>query len=239
MGGREKENCKGCKFFSPLVVQNGYNLAVGLLRIPPFCTFALGGINRINKRKVMRKLVLSILVLLGMFLIATPSSAQGKIIKGLLKKPVVTKPVRVSTGVSTGVSTVGRVGGVIGGVGKSSAGLVSGIGSSNAGLFREVLEPQLIVPKSNAGQKAVKKGNKNDRTTQNKTHNRDISTPDTTTVRQSNPQNGRLLKQRRFQFLVCPKCGGSGKEKVWNAQTKKHSEKQCEMCKGVGRGSVR
>jgi hypothetical protein len=187
----------------------------------------------------------SIFLVIAIFSFAQPSSAQGIVIKsaarGVKKAPDVSKLKGINPATITG------------GVGLSHQSSVSGISVSRVSPTQNLLydHKSLLQPlptvKLKAKNHGVNKGvNKGVPAKTNKgaadekcAHSAGPDIPETPSDSFHNsggqPQSGRLLNERRFLFFTCLKCGGSGKEKVWNAQTKTHSEKQCEACKGVGR----
>lgn len=193
----------------------------------------------------------SIFLVVAIFSFAQLSSAQGIVIKsaarGVKKAPDVSKLKGINPATITG------------GVGLSHQSSVSGISVSRVSLtqpqnllydHKSLLQP-LPTVKLKAKNYGVNKGvNKGVPAKTNKgaadekcVHSAGVDIPETPSDSLHNsggqPQSGRLLNERRFLFFTCLKCGGSGKEKVWNAQTKTHSEKQCEACKGVGRVGVK
>jgi hypothetical protein len=197
----------------------------------------------------------SIFLVIAIFSFAQPSSAQGIVIKsaarGVKKAPDVSKLKGINPATITG------------GVGLSHQSSVSGISVSRVSptqpqnlLYdnKSLLQPLSTVKlkaKNHGVNKGMNKGvNKGVPAKTNKgaadekcAHSAGPDIPETPSDSLHNsggqPQSGRLLNERRFLFFTCLKCGGSGKEKVWNAQTKTHSEKQCEACKGVGRVGVK
>lgn len=199
----------------------------------------------------MRRMLWSIFLVVAIFSFAQPSSAQGTVVKnavrGVKKAPDVGKLKGINPATITG------------GVGLSHQSSVSGISVSRVSptlpqnlLYdnKSLLQP-LPTVKLKAKNYGVNKGvNKGVPAKTNKgaadekcAHSAGVDIPETPSDSLHNsggqPQSGRLLDERRFLFFTCLKCGGSGKEKVWNAQTKTHSEKQCEACKGVGRVGVK
>lgn len=201
-------------------------------------------------------MLLSIFLVVAIFSFAQPSSAQGSLIKnavkgmsavrGLTKAPDVSKLKGINPATITS------------GVGYYQQPSVSGISVSRLSptlsqnlLYdhKSQLQPLPTVKlkaKNHGVNKGMNKGvNKGVPAKTNKgavggkcSNSAGVDIPDMPSDSLQNssgkPQSGRLLNERRFLFFTCLRCGGSGKEKVWNAQTKTHSEKQCEACKGVG-----
>lgn len=189
----------------------------------------------------------SIFLVVAIFSFAQPSSAQGTVVKnavrGVKKAPDVSKLKGINPATITG------------GVGLSHQSSVSGISVSRVSptqpqnlLYdnKSLLQP-LPTVKLKAKNHGVNKGvpaKTNKGVAGGKRSNSggpDIPDMPSDSLHNSGgqPQSGRLLNEHRFLFFTCLRCGGSGKEKVWNAQTKTHSEKQCEACKGVGRVGVK
>ena len=211
----------------------------------------------------MRRMLLSIFLVVAIFSFAQPSSAQGSLIKNAVKGVSAARGVTKATNVSklTGINPAT----ITGGVGLSHQSSVSGISVSRLSPTQNLLydHKSLLQPLSTVKLKAKNHGvNKGMNKGMNKGVNKGVPAktnkgavgqkrsnsagvdiPDTPSDSLQNsggkPQSGRLLDERRFLFFTCLRCGGSGKEKVWNAQTKTHSEKQCEACKGVGRIGMR
>ena len=207
----------------------------------------------------MRRMLWSIFLVVAIFSFAQPSSAQGSLIKNAVKGVSATRGVTKATNVSklTGINPAT----ITGGVGYYQQPSVSGISVSRVSPTQNLLydHKSLLQPLSTVKLKAknhgVNKGmnkgvNKGVPAKTNKgmaggkcSNSAGIDIPDmpSDSIQNSGgqPQSGRLLDERRFLFFTCLRCGGSGKEKVWNAQTKTHSEKQCEACKGVGRIGMR
>lgn len=205
----------------------------------------------------MRRMLWSIFLVVAIFSFAQPSSAQGSLLKNAVKGVSAARGVTKATNVSklTGINPAT----ITGGVRLSHQPSVSGISVSRLSptqsqnlLYdhKSLLQP-LPTVKLKAKNHGVNKGvNKGVPAKTNKgavggkrSNSGGIDIPDMPSDSLHNsggqPQSGRLLDERRFLFFTCLKCGGSGKEKVWNAQTKTHSEKQCEACKGVGRIGMR
>lgn len=199
----------------------------------------------------MRRMLWSIFLVIAIFSFAQPSSAQGTVVKSAARGVKKAPDVRKLKGINPATIT--------GGVGLSHQSSVSGISVSRVSptqpqnlLYdnKSLLQP-LPTVKLKAKNHGVNKGvNKGVLAKTNKgaadekcAHSAGVDIPETPSDSLQNsggqPQSGRLLNERRFLFFTCLKCGGSGKEKVWNAQTKTHSEKQCEACKGVGRVGVK
>lgn len=209
----------------------------------------------------MRRMLLSIFLVVAIFSFAQPSSAQGSVIKsaargvsavrGVTKAPDVSK----LTGINTATITSGvryyqqpSVSGVS--VSRLSPTLSQNLLYDHKSLLQPL--PTVKLKAKNHGvNKGMNKGvNKGVPAKTNKgvaggkrsnSGGPDIPDMPSDSLHNSGgqPQSGRLLNERRFLFFTCLRCGGSGKEKVWNAQTKTHSEKQCEACKGVGRIGMR
>lgn len=207
----------------------------------------------------MRRMLLSIFLVVAIFSFAQPSSAQGSLIKDAVKGVSAARGVTKVTNVSklTGINPAT----ITGGVGYYQQPSVSGISVSRVSPTQNLLydHKSLLQPlrtvklkaKNHGVNKGMNKGvNKGVPAKTNKgvaggkrsnSGGTDIPDMPSDSLQNSGgqPQSGRLLNERRFLFFTCLKCGGSGKEKVWNAQTKTHSEKQCEACKGVGRIGMR
>ena len=213
----------------------------------------------------MRRMLLSIFLVVAIFSFAQPSSAQGAMIKKAVKGVSAARGVTKATNVSklTGINPATITGGVRYYQQPSvSSKYVSGVSSTLPKNLlydhKSLLQPLSTVKlkaKNYGVNKGVNKGmnkgvNKGVPAKKNKgvaggkrNNSARVDIPDMPSDSLHNsggkPQSGRLLDERRFLFFTCLKCGGSGKEKVWNAQTKTHSEKQCEACKGVGRIGMR
>ena len=203
----------------------------------------------------MRRMLLSIFLVVAIFSFAQPSSAQGSLLKNAVKGVSAARGVTKATNVSklTGINPAT----ITGGVRYYKQPSVSGVSVSRVSPTQNLLydHKSLLQPlhtvKLKAKNHGVNKGvNKGVPAKTNKgmaggkrSNSAGIDIPDMPSDSLQNsggkPQSGRLLNERRFLFFTCLKCGGSGKEKVWNAQTKTHSEKQCEACKGVGRIGMR
>lgn len=208
----------------------------------------------------MRRMLLSIFLVVAIFSFAQPSSAQGSLLKNAVKGVSAARGVTTATNVSklTGINPAT----ITGGVRYYQQPSVSGKSVSRVSptlpqiLYdhKSLLQPLPTVKqkaKNHGVNKGMNKGvNKGVPAKTNKgmaggkrNNSNGVDIPDTPSDSLHNsggqPQSGRLLNERRFLFFTCLKCGGSGKEKVWNAQTKTHSEKQCEACKGVGRIRMR
>lgn len=208
----------------------------------------------------MRRMLLSIFLVVAIFSFAQPSSAQGAMIKSAARGVNAVKGVTKATNVSklTGINPATITGGVgyyqQPSVSSKSVSRLSPTLSQNLLYDHKSLRQPLPTVKLKAKNHGVNKAknygvnkgvNKgvpaktNKGVVGGKRSNSDgVDIPDTPSDSLHNsggqPQSGRLLNERRFLFFTCLKCGGSGKEKVWNAQTKTLSEKQCEVCKGVG-----
>ncbi len=209
----------------------------------------------------MRRMLLSIFLVVAIFSFAQPSSAQGAVIKSAARGVNAVKGVTKATNVSklTGINPATITGGVryyqqSSMSGKSVSRLSPTLSQNLLYDHKSLLQPLPTVKlkaKNHGVNKGVKKGvNKGVPAKTNKgvagerrsnSGGPDIPDMPSDSLHNSGsqPQSGRLLNERRFLFFACLKCGGSGKEKVWNAQTKTHSEKQCEACKGVGRIGMR
>lgn len=204
----------------------------------------------------MRRMLWSIFLVVAIFSFAQPSSAQGAVIKNAARGVNAVKGVTKATNVSKLIGINPAT--ITGGVGLSHQSSVSGISVSRVSptlsqnlLYdhKSLLQPLRTVKlkaKNNGVNKGMNKGvNKGVPAKTNKgavggkrsnSAGPDIPDMPSDSLQNSGgqPQSGRLLNERRFLFFTCLKCGGSGKEKVWNEQTKTLSEKQCEACKGVG-----
>lgn len=205
----------------------------------------------------MRRMLWSIFLVVAIFSFAQPSSAQGAVIKNAVKGVSAARGVTTATNVSklTGINPATITGGVRyyqqPSVSSKFVSRVSPTQSQNLLYDHKSLLQPLHTVKLKAKNHGVNKGmNKGVPAKTNKgmaggkcSNSAGIDIPDLPSDSLHNsggkPQSGRLLDERRFLFFTCLKCGGSGKEKVWNAQTKTHSEKQCEACKGVGRVGMR
>ena len=203
----------------------------------------------------MRRMLLSIFLVVAIFSFAQPSSAQGAMIKKAVKGVTKATAGAISKGINTAKFTEGirfyqqpLVSG------KSVSGVSSTLSQNLLYDHKSLFQPLSTVKlkAKNYGvnygvNKGMNKGvNKGVPAKTNKgvaggkrSNSARVDIPNTPSDSLQNsggkPQSGRMLDERRFLFFTCLKCGGSGKEKVWNAQTKTHSEKQCEACKGVGR----
>ena len=203
----------------------------------------------------MRRMLLSIFLVVAIFSFAQPSSAQGAMIKKAVKGVTKATDGAISKGINTAKFTEGirfyqqpLVSG------KSVSGVSSTLPKNLLYDHKSLLQP-LSTFKLKAKNYGVNKGmnkgvNKGVPAKTNKgvaggkrSNSARVDIPNTPSDSLHNsggkPHSGRMLDERRFLFFTCLKCGGSGKEKVWNAQTKTHSEKQCEACKGVGRIGMR
>jgi hypothetical protein len=195
----------------------------------------------------------SIFLVVAIFSFAQPSSAQGAVIKSAARGVSAVRGVTKAPDVSklTGINPATITGGVRyyqqPSVSGKSVSRLSPTLSQNLLYDHKSLLQLLPTVKLKAKNYGVNKGvNKGVPAKTNKgaadekcAHSAGVDIPETPSDSLHNsggkPQSGRLLNEHRFLFFTCLKCGGSGKEKVWNAQTKTHSEKQCEACKGVGR----
>lgn len=207
----------------------------------------------------MRRMLWSIFLVVAIFSFAQPSSAQGSLIKNAVKGVSAARGVTTATNVSklTGINPATITGGVRYYKQPSVSGVsVSRVSPTQNLLYdhKSLLQPLPTVKlkaKNHGVNKGINKGmNKGVPAKTNKgmaggkrsnSGGPDIPDMPSDSLHNSGgkPQSDRLLNERRFLFFTCLKCGGSGKEKVWNAQTKTHSEKQCEACKGVGRIGMR
>lgn len=202
----------------------------------------------------MRRMLWSIFLVVAIFSFAQSSSAQGAVIKSAARGVSAVRGVTKAPNVSklTGINTTT----ITSGVRLSHQSSVSGISVSRLSPTQNLLydHKSLLQPlptvklkaKNHGVNKGMKKGvNKGVPAKTNKgvagerrsnSGGPDIPEMPSDSLHNSGgqPQSGRLLDERRFLFFTCLRCGGSGKEKVWNAQTKTLSEKQCEVCKGVG-----
>ncbi len=199
----------------------------------------------------MRRMLLSIFLVVAIFSFAQPSSAQGAIIKKAVKGVTKATDGAISKGINTAKFTEGiRFYQQPSVSGKSVSGVSSTLPKNLLYDHKSLLQPLSTVKlkaKNYGVNKGVNKGvsaktNKG-AAGQKRSNSARVDIPDMPSDSLHNsggkPQSVRMLDERRFLFFTCLKCGGSGKEKVWNAQTKTHSEKQCEVCKGVGRIGMR
>lgn len=251
-----------CNIFILFLVRYGCNIVKNGKRWIEIFTFAIGSKNGLLKnRLLMRRMLWSIFLVVAIFSFAQPSSAQGAVIKSAARGVSAVRGVTKATNVSklTGINPATITGGVRyyqqpSVSGKSVSRLSPTLSQNLLYDHKSLLQP-LPTVKLKAKNHGVNKGmkkvvNKGVPAKTNKgvaggkrsnSDGPDIPDMPSDSLHNSSgqPQSGRLLNERRFLFFTCLRCGGSGKEKVWNAQTKTHSEKQCEACKGVGRVGVR